>query len=57
MIFCGRAHTQYYGGFHNNHRVVVWLWDILEHDFTAQEKGQFLKVAFISKISIVFEGM
>ncbi|XP_014671275.1 PREDICTED: ubiquitin-protein ligase E3B-like isoform X2 [Priapulus caudatus] len=38
-----RAHTQYYGGFHNNHRVIVWLWDVLDHDFTAEERGQFLK--------------
>jgi len=38
-----RKHTQYYGGFHNNHRVVSWLWDILEKDFTEKERGQFLK--------------
>jgi ubiquitin-protein ligase E3 B len=28
-----RKHTSYYGGFHDSHRVVVWLWDILEKDF------------------------
>ncbi len=35
-IFLGqdlRKHTSYYGGFHDSHRVVVWLWDILEKDF------------------------
>ncbi len=35
-IFFGqdlRKHTSYYGGFHDSHRVVVWLWDILEKEF------------------------
>lgn len=39
-----RKHTQYYGGFHDSHRVVCWLWDILEKDFTEEERGLFLKV-------------
>ena len=39
-----RKHTQYYGGFHNSHRVINWLFDILSHDFTADERGLFLKV-------------
>lgn len=39
-----RRHTQYYGGFHDSHRVVCWLWDILEKDFTEEERGLFLKV-------------
>ena len=38
-----RKHTQYYGGFHDNHRVVSWLWDILEKDLTAKEHSLFLK--------------
>lgn len=38
-----RAHTQYYGGFHNNHKVITWLWDVLANDFTEQERGQFLR--------------
>ncbi|XP_015600022.1 ubiquitin-protein ligase E3B isoform X2 [Cephus cinctus] len=38
-----RRHTQYYGGFHDSHRVVCWLWDILEKDFTEDERGLFLK--------------
>ena len=29
-----RRNTHYYGGFHDSHRVVSWLWDILEKDFT-----------------------
>lgn len=24
-----RKHTHYYGGFHDAHRVINWLWDIL----------------------------
>lgn len=38
-----RKHTQYYGGFHDKHRVISWLWDILEKDFSEQEKALFLK--------------
>ncbi|XP_074641839.1 ubiquitin-protein ligase E3B-like [Tubulanus polymorphus] len=38
-----RKYTQYYGGFHNNHKVINWLWDILEKQFTAQERSLFLK--------------
>ncbi|XP_043282173.1 ubiquitin-protein ligase E3B isoform X2 [Venturia canescens] len=38
-----RRHTQYYGGFHDSHRVVCWLWDILESDFSEEERGLFLK--------------
>lgn len=38
-----RKHTQYYGGFHDSHRVVGWLWDILDKDFTEEEKAMFLK--------------
>uniref|UniRef100_A0A2C9M5A1 HECT-type E3 ubiquitin transferase n=1 Tax=Biomphalaria glabrata TaxID=6526 RepID=A0A2C9M5A1_BIOGL len=38
-----RRHTQYYGGYHNNHKVINWLWDIVENDLTTDEKGLFLK--------------
>ncbi|KAI1292289.1 Ubiquitin-protein ligase E3B [Halotydeus destructor] len=38
-----RRNTKYYGGFHNNHRVISWLWDILEKDFNAEEHRRFLK--------------
>nr|CAD7569227.1 unnamed protein product [Timema californicum] len=38
-----RRHTQYYGGFHDSHRVVCWLWDILDKDFNDEEKRLFLK--------------
>ncbi|KAL1483940.1 hypothetical protein MTO96_032867, partial [Rhipicephalus appendiculatus] len=38
-----RRHTKYFGGFHNNHRLVNWLWDILERDFTSEEHHLFLK--------------
>lgn len=42
-----RKHTQYYGGFHDSHRVVSWLWDILSRDFTEEECKLFLKVNII----------
>lgn len=38
-----RKHTKYYGGFHSNHRVIGWLWDILEKDFSPEEHRLFLK--------------
>ncbi|CAH2073385.1 unnamed protein product, partial [Iphiclides podalirius] len=38
-----RRHTQYYGGFHDSHRVVCWLWDVLQRDFSEQERAMFLK--------------
>ncbi|XP_030752735.1 ubiquitin-protein ligase E3B isoform X2 [Sitophilus oryzae] len=38
-----RKNCQYYGGFHDSHRVICWLWDILEKDFNDDERGMFLK--------------
>ncbi|CAG9759771.1 unnamed protein product [Ceutorhynchus assimilis] len=38
-----RKNCQYYGGFHDSHRVIGWLWDILEKDFNDDERGMFLK--------------
>ncbi|XP_078083401.1 ubiquitin-protein ligase E3B [Mustelus asterias] len=38
-----KKHTVYYGGFHGNHRVITWLWDILARDFTSEERAMFLK--------------
>jgi ubiquitin-protein ligase E3 B len=40
-----KKHTNYFGGFHSNHRVIKWLWSILEKDFTAEERHLFLKFA------------
>ena len=36
--------TRYYGGYHNGHKVISWLWDIVTNDFTPQERALFLKV-------------
>lgn len=38
-----RKNTKYFGGFHNNHRVICWLWDILEKDFSPEDHRLFLK--------------
>ena len=38
-----RKNTKYFGGFHNSHRVICWLWDILERDFSPEEHRLFLK--------------
>ncbi|KAK6013033.1 HECT-domain protein [Ostertagia ostertagi] len=39
-----KKHVQYYGGFHGSHRLIKWLWEIVEKDFTADERRLFLKV-------------
>lgn len=44
VVLLLRKHTVYYGGFHSSHRVIIWLWDILSSDFTAEERAMFLKV-------------
>nr|XP_022345739.1 ubiquitin-protein ligase E3B-like [Crassostrea virginica] len=38
-----RRNTRYYGGYHNGHKVISWLWDIVTNDFTPQERALFLK--------------
>lgn len=38
-----KRNVQYFGGFHGNHRLIKWLWDILENKFTADERKLFLK--------------
>uniref|UniRef100_A0A7E4VEV6 Ubiquitin-protein ligase E3B n=1 Tax=Panagrellus redivivus TaxID=6233 RepID=A0A7E4VEV6_PANRE len=38
-----RRHVQYFGGFHSNHRVIKWLWQIVESDFSVEERKLFLK--------------
>jgi len=38
-----KKNVQYYGGFHSNHRVIKWLWEIVENDFDAEERSLFLK--------------
>lgn len=38
-----RKHTHYYGGFHDAHRVINWLWEILEKDFSPKERAMFLR--------------
>eukprot|EP00795_Rhopilema_esculentum_P015545 gene15545-6809_t len=35
--------TLYYGGYHPGHPVILWLWDVLQNDFSEVEKKQFLK--------------
>ena len=38
-----RKNTSYYGGFHDSHRVITWLWEILDKDFNDKERSMFLK--------------
>lgn len=49
-----RRHTQYFGGFHDSHRVISWLWDILAKEFTEDERRLFLKfVTSCSRLVII----
>ncbi|VDP00473.1 unnamed protein product [Soboliphyme baturini] len=38
-----RKNVQYFGGFHNNHPVIKWLWSVLQDDFSPEERHLFLK--------------
>lgn len=38
-----KMHVHYYGGFHSQHRVIKWLWEILEKDLEPEERRLFLK--------------
>ena len=38
-----KKHVLYFGGFHGKHKVITWLWDILENDFNKAERSAFLK--------------
>uniref|UniRef100_A0A0N5B493 HECT-type E3 ubiquitin transferase n=1 Tax=Strongyloides papillosus TaxID=174720 RepID=A0A0N5B493_STREA len=38
-----KMHVHYYGGFHSQHRVIKWLWEILEKDLKPEERRLFLK--------------
>lgn len=38
-----RANTIYYGGYHNNHKVIKWFWDILANEFSREERALLLK--------------
>ncbi|KAK3758728.1 hypothetical protein RRG08_012394 [Elysia crispata] len=40
-----RRHTHYHGGYHNNHKVISWLWDIVANDLNMEEKGLFLSLS------------
>ena len=38
-----KKNTQYYGGFYGRHKVIVWLFDVLENRFSPEERRAFLK--------------
>ena len=50
MIFT-RKYTHYAGGYHANHKVILWLWDVLKNHFNADDRGKFLKVSLIPLVS------
>ena len=43
MVY-NRRHVRYYGGYHGQHRVIVWLWEVVKNDLNREEKAAFLKV-------------
>ena len=46
-----KENTQYWGGLHAQHRLVKWLWDIIEFDFNRLERSLFLKVTTSFRLS------
>jgi ubiquitin-protein ligase E3 B len=38
-----KRNVQYLNGLHSNHRLIKWLWEILENDFNREERALFLK--------------
>ncbi|XP_064392283.1 ubiquitin-protein ligase E3B-like isoform X2 [Halichondria panicea] len=38
-----RQHTEYFGGYHSKHQVIIWLWEILRNDLDKERKKSFLK--------------
>jgi ubiquitin-protein ligase E3 B len=38
-----KANVQYWGGLHAAHRLVKWLWDVVQNDFSRDERSLFLK--------------
>ena len=45
-----RRHTTYYGGYHDSHRTIQWLWECVT-ELDAQERALFLK--FVTSCSKV----
>lgn len=43
-----QAHVVYAGGYHARHKVIKWLWQLLE-EFDAEDQGRFLK--FVTSVS------
>ncbi|CAF0839771.1 unnamed protein product, partial [Didymodactylos carnosus] len=38
-----KSNTVYQGGYHKNHSVIKWLWDLVEKEFTREERALFLR--------------
>jgi len=38
-----KNNVRYLGGYHGNHRVILWFWDITLNEFTEEEKSALLK--------------
>ena len=38
-----KKNVRYLGGYHGNHRVILWFWDIILNEFTEEEKSALLK--------------
>ena len=43
-LYDDRRHVRYYGGYHSQHKVIVWLWEVVKNDLNREEKAAFLKV-------------
>lgn len=50
-----RSNVVYQGGYHRTHPVIKWLWQILEQDFSREERALFLRVCLFYFIEIVIK--
>ena len=52
-----RSNVVYQGGYHRTHPVIKWLWQVLEQEFSREERALFLRVCaeiFLSNVKISF---
>lgn len=53
MFLYDRRHVKYYGGYHSQHKVIVWLWEVVKNDLNREEKAAFLKVCVYGYICTI----
>lgn len=47
-----RSNIVYQGGYHRTHPVIKWLWQVLEQEFSREERALFLRVCTKFSLSL-----